>query len=1062
MNIHNTDITTVLQQDATEEMVDLNQQQLTVKNKRKRHGNQKLHHFKRKYRSRGMTEEQITELINMRNDNNNQINNNNNTMASNNNDKVAKNKAKQRSNKRKRSERNNKEYDKMAKRSMSQLSISQQQPSSKRLKTNNNENNITTSTDHKPTVSSKYLQMPKKLLLHSLRLQLNHRIRKKKEKSFILSRLQLLDRQFCIDTDQYLYQSYFVDGSQHKIWPDDIIDMAQIDNYEHVEKFIKGYLIQLQEKFDQCTTQLINQALSCPKSIDLLLIENQLKEFVRLHHLDLTRKTYFQVNKFKDHIYEKELFQQLSSYPLTTGQCLEEYESTIEKYEFLYQEELINFESQLFDTEQNDLTINNNLMKCLYNYLHCQTMKKIREIRFNETIFRYKLLHPRHRRSSSSTTSNNTTNIYPEAIIEIFEKVFTTKELDLLSSLGGPSYIRLNQTSVQNRKKIQKQIQHQHSTIVDKLASDLYRRHGLPTKASILKKFSDQLETIFNQQFTMPPSVSYRDMYRTRQELKIILSIKRKLKKLPVIIRESDKSGIIHIGYKSDYDDEVLLYQEKTKAYKELSSNPLMDTFYRVIRSLNDLCTKQQIKVWQHKKMIPNQKTIQMAYLYFVPKPHKQGTPLRPIVSSMHTPTTGISKMLDQLIRPLFDQHVEKTTIIDGVHLIRRLELYVSLGLLKPTTHLCTCDITDLYTMLPQEESIAILKHFLQHFKYTHVQGMTIDAIETLARIVLMENVFYYEQKYYRQIKGGAMGSPFTLTLANIFMWHWEQKLVQEQRTSNELYGRYIDDIIFTSNDSADKVKQKLQDANNYHPNIKLTSTTDKTVSFLDVQIQNNVDNLITSVYHKEATEPYVVPFQSDHPRHVFVNIVECALLRAVRYSSTLDQFNTERRAIMLMLLYNGYPTRYIHGRFEKFFLKHSVTSTSITPMIHDENEFLLLHHHLLNQTTLNQHRRANRIAQTMDYNNFPPDIDPLVKEKLLKRRDRANSIIIRYLHEKRVAHYKKTIHQLWHDTFYNTPIQTTRFLVATRNNPNITKELIRRNPFTKNRHDRHQQSSTN
>ena len=146
--------------------------------------------------------------------------------------------------------------------------------------------------------------------------------------------------------------------------------------------------------------------------------------------------------------------------------------------------------------------------------------------------------------------------------------------------------------------------------------------------------------------------------------------------------------------------------------------------------------------------------------------------------------------MLDHLIRPLFDTHLEQTTFIDGVQLIRRLQLYVRLGLLKPTTFLCTCDVIDLYTMLPQEKSIAIVKQFLHHFKYTHVQGMTIDAIDHLARIVLMENVFIYEEKYYRQIKGGAMGSPFTLTLANIFMWHWEQKLVEDQRNANELYGR--------------------------------------------------------------------------------------------------------------------------------------------------------------------------------------------------------------------------------------------------------------------------------
>ena len=47
---------------------------------------------------------------------------------------------------------------------------------------------------------------------------------------------------------------------------------------------------------------------------------------------------------------------------------------------------------------------------------------------------------------------------------------------------------------------------------------------------------------------------------------------------------------------------------------------------------------------------------------------------MRPIVSSMCTPTTGISKFLDKLIRPLFDKHARSTTIIDGIDLVRRLE----------------------------------------------------------------------------------------------------------------------------------------------------------------------------------------------------------------------------------------------------------------------------------------------------------------------------------------------------------------------------------------------------
>ncbi len=100
----------------------------------------------------------------------------------------------------------------------------------------------------------------------------------------------------------------------------------------------------------------------------------------------------------------------------------------------------------------------------------------------------------------------------------------------------------------------------------------------------------------------------------------------------------------------------------------------------------------------------------------------------------MNTPTTGILKFLNKLLRPLFDKHVRSTTIIDGVDLIRRLETYVENVYFKPTTQLCTFDITDLYTMLPQEESLNVLTEFLLQYGYHKVQGVPIDAIRKLAR----------------------------------------------------------------------------------------------------------------------------------------------------------------------------------------------------------------------------------------------------------------------------------------------------------------------------------------
>jgi hypothetical protein len=129
--------------------------------------------------------------------------------------------------------------------------------------------------------------------------------------------------------------------------------------------------------------------------------------------------------------------------------------------------------------------------------------------------------------------------------------------------------------------------------------------------------------------------------------------------------------------------------------------------------------------------------------------------------------------------------------------------------------------------------------------------------------------------------------------------------------------------------------------------------------------------------------------------------------------------------------------------------------------MIHDDNEFQFLRHQLIKQATIHEHRRAARIARTMDYDDFPANVDPLVKAKLLKRRERAKSVILHYTHEQRFSHYKRAIYQMWNDTFHNTPLHSATLIVGTRNNPNLEKELVRRNPFSTNG-ERNTSRSTN
>ena len=130
---------------------------------------------------------------------------------------------------------------------------------------------------------------------------------------------------------------------------------------------------------------------------------------------------------------------------------------------------------------------------------------------------------------------------------------------------------------------------------------------------------------------------------------------------------------------------------------------------------------------------------------------------------------------------------------------------------------------------------------------------------------------------------------------------------------------RYIDDVFFTSNEPRETIQKLLEDANTWHPNIKLQAQISTSLSFLDVLVSNCEGVLHTEVYHKPSAEPYVVPFISDHPRHTFANVIQTALVRAVRYSSTFETFLREQVAVELMLLYNGFVYFVFFWLFDHF-----------------------------------------------------------------------------------------------------------------------------------------------
>ncbi|CAF4467629.1 unnamed protein product, partial [Rotaria magnacalcarata] len=241
-------------------------------------------------------------------------------------------------------------------------------------------------------------------------------------------------------------------------------------------------------------------------------------------------------------------------------------------------------------------------------------------------------------------------------------------------------------------------------------------------------------------------------------------------------------------------------YMEKTEAYQCLGVNdPLPNLIERTNKYLLDLRLAHWITQKQYELLCVKPSEAKLAHLYYLPKTHKPGTPLRPIVSGLKHPTIKISTYLDQLLRPLFNKIGLKTTTTSGFEVMKQVYEWSTTNLRKETL-LCTIDVVDLYTMIPQTEGVLAIKKMLDYLELKQIGGLKIETIIRLSRFVMKNNYFLYEGQYYHQIRGGAMGSPLTLTIANCYMFFFERNIVKQITNAGGLYLRYIDDMFIIIN----------------------------------------------------------------------------------------------------------------------------------------------------------------------------------------------------------------------------------------------------------------------
>lgn len=585
----------------------------------------------------------------------------------------------------------------------------------------------------------------------------------------------------------------------------------------------------------------------------------------------------------------------------------------------------------------------------------------------------------------------------PDIINKAPQVQMTEDEYQLLKL--GPRFI-FNDPITASRRRITEL-----ATLRRKIEHRFFEKKVSPGRP--VQQFIDELDLALQKLHNTTNRPNYLNL-KKKNYGRLVKRLKFKFKLTGTILRKTDKSKVFHLGRGEDYDKRSDEYMEKTQAYKCLGINdPLPDLIQRTNQYLLQLRLAKWITQNHYEKLCVKFDEVELAHLYYLPKAHKPGTPLRPIISGLKYPTVKISKFLDNLLRPLFNQMAIETTVNCGFELVKLLQQWSS-NRFNTETLLGTIDVADLYTVIPQVEGVLALKKMFDHLKLKRINGLPIEVILRLARFVMVNNYFKYNNRYYHQIRGGAMGSPLTLTIANCYMFFFELNIANQITNSKGLYIRYIDDIFIIVNWPIRHMLKQVDRWNALDINIKLNAKFGSSADFLDLHLQNKNGQLMTMVYHKPSYEPYYLPFHSVHPMHMKRNIPFAMLLRAIRYCSTFSSFLDEKAKLRLALLINKYPSRFIDGQFNRLFNKFNINA-------------------ILTEHNYNQYRQI--------IINSSIAIKPPI--------DHGISMFVHFTYCSNMKGFPQYFHELWQKYFGESPINDITPILGTKNTYNLQQRLV-------------------
>ena len=232
-----------------------------------------------------------------------------------------------------------------------------------------------------------------------------------------------------------------------------------------------------------------------------------------------------------------------------------------------------------------------------------------------------------------------------------------------------------------------------------------------------------------------------------------------------------------------------------------------------------------------------------------------------------------------------------------------------------------------MYTNINTTHALSTLKSWLDLHRRDLPTDYPFDMILDSTNHVMQNNIFQFDDTYWLQKTGTAMGSSLAVTYATIyFSYHEETQVLPTLGNSIITYGRLIDDTGMILDTAALPSHVTLDNLTTHLSNLlKFGDLTweveqpSKSTNFLDLSIHLNPDGTITTrTFIKPMNLHLYIPPRSAHPKGVLKSLIHGNLYRFWTQNSDRQDYITTTSAFFGHLTNRGYEPNELLPLFQE------------------------------------------------------------------------------------------------------------------------------------------------